>query len=136
MPLPEASLLFTPASPSFPKSVGLTAVRQDGKGTEAGRSHAIQDARWQKTHQPDAELCKTLSKNHVMLLLDSSSDPNGEAAWKARDGQAHRQAGSSTLKPNSINFCHSACFLRHRDASCLSTSRFLEGKPSSHLHRF
>lgn len=116
LPLHEASLLFTPAQPPFPKSLGLTAVRQGGKGAEAGRSHAIQAAGWQKTHQPDVELCRTLSKTHVMFLLNSFSDPNGEAAWKARDGRAHRRADSSSLKPNSMN----CTFLMHRDASCLS----------------
>ena len=132
LPLHEASLLFTPTQPPFPKSLGLTAVRQGAKGAEAGRSHAIQAAGWQKTRQPDAELCRILSKNHVMLLLNSFSDPNGEAAWKARDGQAHRRADSSALKPNIVNFCHYCMFLMHRDASCLSTSCFLEGKSSSH----
>lgn len=44
----------------------------------AEKSRAIQAVRCQKTHQPDAEMCKILSKKHVMLLLNSFSDPNGE----------------------------------------------------------
>lgn len=124
LPLHEASPLPTP---SFPKSLGLTGARQSGRGAEAGPSRAIQAAGWQRTHQPGAELCRILSKNCVTLLLNSFSDPNGDAAWKAGDGRAHRRAAYSALKPNSVNFWHYRMFLMYLDASCLSASLFSGG---------